>query len=310
MIDLLNPPTFTRHPANPILPAVPGTWMEAQTANPDLLRMGSTWHLYFRGQRGGHDRIGLARIPVRDFDGVTWNILQDPVIDVGSSGAPDEVHALDPATVLVDGTVYLYYSAVSPTCPRSVCLATSTDGIRFSKHPGNPVVIGGGPEVVYRNGVFHLYCWKEHRNGFQIHLATSSDGASFEERRDPVLPVGPPGSWDSQTVETPRILEEDGAYTMFYCGSNRFADYPFHAGIARSTDLVHWEKSPRNPIFGRGAEGAWDEGAIWFTTVERVGDVYYLWYEGYGGGTARTEEYGSYLRGGRSQVGLATAPTR
>ena len=33
---------------------------------------------------------------------------------------------------------------------------------------------------------------------------------------------------------------------------------------------------------------------------------YYMWYEGYGGGTARTEPYGSYLEEGRSQIGLAT----
>jgi len=46
--------------------------------------------------------------------------------------------------------------------------------------------------------------------------------------------------------------------------------------------------------------------SIWFTTVEKVGDTYFMWYERYGGGTARTEEYGTYLTQGRSQIGLAT----
>jgi len=40
--------------------------------------------------------------------------------------------------------------------------------------------------------------------------------------------------------------------------------------------------------------------------VEKIDGVYYMWYEGYGGGTARKEPYGSYLKGGRSQIGLAT----
>ena len=31
-----------------------------------------------------------------------------------------------------------------------------------------------------------------------------------------------------------------------------------------------------------------------------------MWYEGYGGGRARTEPYGSFLKGGKSQIGLAT----
>jgi predicted GH43/DUF377 family glycosyl hydrolase len=308
---------FTRHPRNPILPAVPGTWREDQTANPDLLRRGDTFFLYFRGQRDGHDRIGVATIPADQFDGATWHVHPTPVIDVGPPGSWDSEHALDPATVEVEGRIFLYYSAVSPLCPpsvapRCVCAATSTDGFHFTKHPGNPVIIGGGgPEVVWRDGVFHLYYWREvpGRNGFELHLATSTDGFDFTPHpANPVLPVGPAGAWDSHTVETPRITAEDGVFYLFYSGSDRHDDYPAHAGLATSRDLVHWTKSPRNPVFARGEAAAWDEGAIWFTTVERVGDRYYLWYEGYGGGDSRAVPYGSYLREARSQVGLATAP--
>jgi hypothetical protein len=93
---------------------------------------------------------------------------------------------------------------------------------------------------------------------------------------------------------------------MVYCGSDRNKDYPFNAGLATSRDLVHWAKYPGNPIFSRGDESQWDEGAIWFTTVEKISGRYFMWYEGYGGGTARTEPYGSYLKGGKSQVGMAT----
>ena len=121
----------------------------------------------------------------------------------------------------------------------------------------------------------------------------------------PILPAGTKGCWDSVTVETPRIFKEGKVFYMLYCGSDRYEDYPWHAGLAYSQDLVCWQKYPGNPIFSRGPEGAWDEGAIWFTTVEKINGVYYMWYEGYGGGTARTEPYGSYLAGGKSQVGMA-----
>ena len=284
--------------------------MESQAANPDLLRLDSLYYLYFRGQEGGHDRIGYATSAVECFDGATWDINSTPVIDVGGDGDPDEVHALDPATVLVGDTVYLYYSAVSKTCPRSICVATSRDGRRFVKYSGSPVVIGGGPEIVVRDGVFYLYYWQGHRKGFQLHLARSTDGFSFAEVGEPVLPVGPPGAWDSMTTETPRIFCEGDDYFMMYCGSDRFADYPFCAGLAWSRDLITWQRYAENPVFCRGDEGAWDEGAIWFTTVENIEGEYYLWYEGYGGGTARTEQYGSYLRGGKSQIGLAMSVTK
>jgi len=300
---------WQRYSKNPIFPAVPGTWMEAQTANPDLLEMGDKYFMYFRGQQGGHDRIGLAKIRKKDFDGKTWKILPEPIIDVGKPGDPDETHVLDPASILGDGKIYLYYSAVSPTCNRSICLATSKDGIHFKKYQKNPIVIGGGPEILLKDGKFYLYYWQPARSGkgFEIHLSTSPDGFHFEKVSvDPVLPTGAAGSWDSHTVETPRIFKENNLYYMIYCGSDRYDDYPWNAGLATSHDLVHWEKCAGNPIFSRGEAGEWDEGAIWFTTVEKINGIYYMWYEGYGGGTARWKPYGTYLQCGKSQVGMAT----
>jgi len=300
---------WTRSPHNPVFPVAAGTWREAQTANPDLLLNGGIYYMYFRGQQGGHDRIGVATIPENEFDGVSWNIHPEPVIDVGAPGSWDELHALDPATVLFHGKVFLYYTGVSPRADRAVCLAVSGNGIDFTKHTDGPVVIGGAPEVVLRNDTLFLYFWREvpGKRGFQIHCARSTDGIHFTEPfPHPVLPVGAAGSWDSFTVETPRIFHEDGLYYMVYCGSDINKDYPFHAGLATSADLIHWKKYDGNPIFSRGAQGQWDEGAIWFTTVEKVAGRYYLWYEGYGGGTSRTVPYGSYLKGGKSQVGMAT----
>ena len=226
--------------------------MDSQTANADLLRIGETYFMYFRGQHAGHDRIGLATIGVDEFDGKAWKIRSQPVIDVGRAGDWDKTHALDPASVLVNGTVYLYYSAVCPTCHRSVCLATSRDGVHFKKYAENPVVIGGGPETVFRNGIFYLYYWKPRKvaKGFEIHLATSHNGYDFEEScARPVLPTGPKGSWDSHTVETPRIFDEGGLYYMMYCGSDRYEDYPWYAGLAISRDLVHWERYQHNLYF-------------------------------------------------------------
>lgn len=300
---------WKRYAGNPILPAKPNTWMEDQTANPDLLLIGTDYFLYFRGQQGGHDRIGVASISIDRFDGATWEVFPDPIIDVGGPGAPDELHALDPAAVFVDGKIFLYYSGVSPTCPRAICLAISDDGVHFKKYLHNPILIGGCPEVVYHDRKFYLFYWRPVARGigFEIHLAISNDGFHFEPvSRQPVLPIGSPGAWDSHSVETPRIFKEGEIYYMMYCGSDRYDDYPWYAGLATSTDLIHWDKYQGNPIFARGNEGEWDEGAIWFTTVEKINGLYYLWYEGYGGGTARFEPYGSYLKGGKSQIGLAT----
>lgn len=205
--------------------------------------------------------------------------------------------------------MFLYYTGCSPLADRAVCLAVSDDGVHFKKYDKNPVVVGGAPEVVFHDNKFYLFYWKAvpGGKGFQIHYATSPDGYNYTEPSESLaLPVGPDGSWESFTVETPRIFREGNLYYMVYCGSDRHKNYPFNAGLATSKDLIHWTKYPGNPIFSRGDVGAWDEGAIWFTTVEKINGRYYMWYEGYGGGDARKRPYGSYLKGGKSQVGMAT----
>ncbi len=300
---------WNRSTHNPVFPAAAGTWREAQTANPDLLLLGRTYTMFFRGQRDGHDRIGVATVPQEKFDGVTWNIHPEPVIDVGTPGSWDELHALDPAAILFHGKVFLYYTGVSRRADRAICLAVSENGFDFTKPTTDPVLIGGAPEVVLHRDTLSLFFWREvpGKKGFQIHRAVSTDGYHFTEPDStPALPVGRAGAWDSFTVETPRIFHEGSLYYMVYCGSDINKDYPFHAGLATSADLIHWKKYDANPIFSRGAEGQWDEGAIWFTTVEKIANRYYMWYEGYGGGTSRTVPYGSYLKGGKSQVGMAT----
>lgn len=226
---------WERYKNNPVFPTVPGTWMESQTANPDLLALKDAYIMYFRGQQGGHDRIGLAMAAKDNFDGKTWNIHPNPVIDVGEPGSWDETHALDAAAVWVSGQVFLYYSAVCPRCERSICLATSSDSFRFRKQRNNPILIGGSPEIVFSEGAFYLFFWKPKKTGpgFSIHLATSRDGFHFSEPfLDPVVSTGPDGAWDSRTVETPRIFKEDGMFYMMYSGSDRYDDYPSGFGVA------------------------------------------------------------------------------
>ena len=91
---------------------------------------------------------------------------------------------------------------------------------------------------------------------------------------------------------------------MLYCCSECHEDYPANTGLATSKDLVKWTKYENNPILSRVDEGDWDESVIWFSIVEKINGIYYLWYEGYGGETVRTEEYGSYLKGDKSQIGM------
>jgi predicted GH43/DUF377 family glycosyl hydrolase len=307
---------FVRHPDNPVIPRRANTFFSIYAANPDVILYHGNFYMFFRGQdERGHDQIGVAFTPKSDFDGVAWNFYEgNPVIAAGPEDF-DAAHVLDPATVVVQDRLYLYYTAhpIDPNLPSAIGLALSDDAIHFRKFESNPVITGGiGPEVVYLNGKFYLFYQRSDATGaFQIFVCISEDGIHFEPSNERVVfrPSGKIGSFDCFSISTVRIFHEPPCYYMVYGGCDRFADSPIGFGLARSLDLFHWERYPGNPIMWRGVMGTWDEGAVWFGTVARVDDTYYLWYEGAGGGgeISRTQNYGGYGKTTFSQIGLAIA---
>ncbi len=290
-----NPSRWYRPDWNPIFQPGGPAWHSRWTANPDLLKRGEQYFLHFRGNNGMFDQIGVATVPANQFDGKTWHEFEgNPVVRSGGKDSYD-YNALGPPVVEVKGLIHLYYSAWGKG-PDRIGLAVSKDGLHFSKPPESPILVGRAPEVVYRNGVFYLFYVVDAGHGYDLWLATSADGIHYTSRSEPVLKPGAVPAWDSHSVTTPRIFEENGLYNMVYAGSNNSVDEPRYLGLATSTDLIHWGKFSGNPIFGVGSQGAWHSGCIWFGTTERIGGKYYIWYEG---------SRGNYTTGATSQIGMA-----
>ncbi len=105
--------------------------------------------------------------------------------------------------------------------------------------------------------------------GFQMGLAHSTDGLNWTlhddpetgdrfEGSDPILPVGPEGSWDSASAASLEVILNEGRYEMFYTGSTTdpFAvttasiqiKKPTHIGYATSSNGVEWVKHEANPV--------------------------------------------------------------
>ena len=165
--------------------------------------------------------------------------------------------------------------------------------------------------MVFHAGEYWLfYSALDARGGTDICVVRSPDPYRFDHtRRQIVLSVGEPGSWEGLSVTTHRIFRDNGLWYMVYAGSDRHEDTPWHFGVAASHDLVTWTRYPGNPVFERGPEGTWDDCGIWYGTTVKVDGVYYMWYEGRSSGEPRhvaDTRPGGRGRGGISQIGLAT----
>ena len=190
------------------------------------------------------------------------------------------------------------------------------------KYNQNPVKEGVAPEVVeFENKIYLFYQKINSDNGFDIFCCASEDGIYFQKDKEKKIfgASGIQSEFDAKSISTVRIWREDDWFFMTYGGCNKFRDYPVAIGLARSKDLFNWERYSNNPILERGPPNDWDEGALWFATIYKHNNSYYLWYEGTGTGLPQTNseaiqksrqsremDYGDYGISSFSQIGLAT----
>ncbi len=279
---------WVHSPGNPVIPASGNTWKRHWTANPDVLDFAGRKLLYYRGngvmpgrEERNHDRIGVAEITGLSACGLDLGELADglPIVDVGEGDSFDSEHVLDPAATAFRGEVLLYYSAIGAG-PDSVGLATSPDGIHFKKV--GKVIEGRAPDVVVKDeGISMLYQKKNADGCYEFFVAHSSDGVRFQSiSEQAVFSPSARTGWDGHDVSTGRLLLDGTGYLLIYGGSSSLVDQPDYFGLARSRDLIHWERHPGNPIFGCGPKGAEDGGAIWFPALIETNDALVLLYEG------------------------------
>jgi len=82
----------------------------------------------------------------------------------------------------------------------------------------------------------------------RIDYATSPDGLKWT-RQGVAIAKGQPGQWDDARPQAPaKPILKDGVYYMYYAGAGK----QVYIGYATSTDLVHWKKSPDNPVIHPG----------------------------------------------------------
>lgn len=101
---------------------------------------------------------------------------------------------------------------------------------------------------------------------------------NWTQMEDPLLNVGPAGSWESEAVLHPVVRYFDSTYHMWYSG--RDENNKVRIGYATSADGLTWERYANNPVLDIGEPGAWDDNVVTGPVVVRAGNKFHLWYWG------------------------------
>jgi len=164
----------------------------------------------------------------------------------------------------------------------------------WQQYPGNPVIGPGEPgawdetgcsvlAVVFHDSTYHMWytSFTPDDRPTDIGHATSPDGIVWtRDPANPVLTRGAPGEWNENYLSGAAVIHDGTQFHMWYEGED--ADRYSRAGYATSPDGSVWTEYSGNPIMEPGPPGSWDGWGVSPKTVIFDGELYSMWYAGFG----------------------------
>ncbi len=206
-----------------------GTWDDYAIAPGAILKDGDIYRLYYNGVRVsyGHHSVGLAL----SNDGINWTRYPTPVLTGDSSS---QYYTFASSVLKINGKYYMYYwtSPITNFNESSINVATSTDGINWTKYSDNPILkvtfswegIGiAFPSVIYDNGIFKMIYTNREDDAKATQdsygLAYSSDGLHWtKEYQTPIFTANQTVSKWAQ-IDYPCFIKVGNEYRLYYTGN-------------------------------------------------------------------------------------------
>jgi predicted GH43/DUF377 family glycosyl hydrolase len=139
-----SPVKWKKYASNPLWGCgASGTWDYRVVRTDGLVVDSGIYYIYYTGGANSYsnEKIGVAT----STDGVTWTkSAYNPIIGPGSAGTWESKWAIQPKVTKKDDTFYMIYDG-NNNSKSGIGLATSSDGINFTKYASNPIIDNASP---------------------------------------------------------------------------------------------------------------------------------------------------------------------
>jgi len=219
-------------------------------------------------------------------------------------GGEDEwdKYILDQVVIRYGGKYWMYYCGGRDANPNKyalmtayhIGLATSTDGISWTKYSGNPVLSARVdiydytnlimPVVMVENGTFHMYYAGNRGNkissdsqDINICYATSTDGYDWTKYSgNPVLLHGKPTTaWDGLDIRPTSVFRAPSGKLRMYFKATGIGQGS-NLGAAESTDFRTWRYITTKSLY-EGDPNGWEDGVTNYNHLEYYNGTYRMW---------------------------------
>jgi len=186
--------------------------------------------------------------------GVWHRAPETPILTPHGNGW-ESSGTFNPAVALRGDKIVMLYRAQDKHGTSRLGYAESADGIHFTRRdepvltPSEAYEKDGGvedPRLVQFGDTYYLTYTGYNKTDAQLCLATSKDLTHWE-RKGVIIPANK-GNWNVKWTKSGAIVPEkiDGKYWMYFLGTS--VDGKDQAGLASSTDLLHWAEATPTPV--------------------------------------------------------------
>src|SRR5579863_7042796 len=184
-----------------------------------------------------------------------WKRLSSEPIIAPRGDGWESAGTFNPAVVERGGKIVMLYRAQDKHGTSRLGYAESADGIHFMRRD-QPVLSpeadyekDGGvedPRLVQFGDTYYLTYTGYNKKDAQLCLAISKDLIHWD-RKGVIIPANK-GNWNVKWTKSGAIVPEkvDGKYWMYFLGTS--ANGKDQAGLASSTDLLHWSEATQTPV--------------------------------------------------------------
>ncbi len=225
--------TWKKYAGNPVLQIGDvGTWDHYMVKDPWVIHENGIYKMWYTGvmNMAFYKLIVLEQIfYATSPDGLHWTkYAGNPVVAYGPKGSVNDKWVYRPIVIHSGSTYTMYYSFVSWTDTYGISMATSKDGISWTKL--GPISMpssswdaydaSAGSMTTAGNRLLMAYS-AQSGPGYppQIGLANSTDGTNWATySRNPVIAGGGASAWDNGGVTDPMMVGVSDHYNVYYTG--------------------------------------------------------------------------------------------
>lgn len=250
--------------------------------------------------------VGYVGVSAGQGSAISWKITdlpwlpfpEEPVIAPGPDGTFRENQILVGGVLEDKGIYYMYFTGDRFGCEegagvREIGVAHSTDLRHWTIEPEPILRVGDKtswePTGIYCSGVTKapdgrfavMYAAQNFPNwgGFGIAFADHPLGPFHKYVNNPVYkhPVA------AHEFDLVRTDDPERRYLFFYAGftlAPKRGPVGDRGYLMYSNDLIHWHPHEQNPVFGPETLDNWDAVHVRPRSLNKIGDTWYLWYEG------------------------------